>query len=53
MLKRLSNNKEIPAIPPVFHLNKFVTNFKEKFELLNSFSSDQMPTVYCLPKLIF
>ena len=31
------NNKKIPCIPPVFHENKFITNFKEKAELFNLF----------------
>ena len=31
------NNCKIPVIPPLFHNNKFVTDFKEKAELFNSF----------------
>ena len=27
------NNRKIPVIPPLFHNNKFVTDFKEKTEL--------------------
>ena len=27
----------MPLIPPLFHENKFVTNFLEKAELFNSF----------------
>ena len=30
ILKIFLNNKKIPCIPPLFHENKFVTNFKEK-----------------------
>ena len=35
-LKLFLNNKKIPIIPPVFHENKFVTDFKEKAELFNA-----------------
>ena len=37
VLKSFHNNKKIPCIPPIFHENRFVTNFKEKAELINSF----------------
>ena len=35
------NNKKIPCIPPLFHENKFITNFKEKAELFNTFFANQ------------
>ena len=35
------SNKKIPLIPSLFHENKFVTNFLEKTELVNSFFSKQ------------
>ena len=35
LLKYFLNNKKIPLIPPLFHENKFVTNFLEKAELFN------------------
>ena len=28
------NNKKIPIIPPLFHENRFITDFKEKAQLL-------------------
>ena len=31
------SNRKIPVIPPLFHTKKFVTDFKEKAELFNSF----------------
>ena len=31
------HNKKIPCIPPIFRESRFVTNFKEKAELFNSF----------------
>ena len=41
VLKSFHNNKKIPCIPPIFHENKFVTNFKEQAELFNFFSARQ------------
>ena len=41
ILKRFLNNKIIPCIPPLFHENKFITDFKEKAELLNHFFVNQ------------
>ena len=35
--KTFLNNKKIPCIPPLFHENKFITDFKEKVELFNHF----------------
>ena len=37
ILKTFLNNKKISCIPPLFHENKFITNFKEKAELFNHF----------------
>ena len=41
ILKTFLNNKKIPCIPPPFHENKFVTDFKEKAELFNHFFVNQ------------
>ena len=30
LLKQLLNDKKIPVIPPLFHNNKLISNFKEK-----------------------
>ena len=39
LFKIFINNKKIPFIPPLFYENRFITDFKEKAELLNfSFS---------------
>ena len=45
VLKSFHNNKKIPCIPPIFHENRFVTNFKEKAELFNSFSAKQCSVI--------
>ena len=36
ILKSFLNNKKIPCIPPHFHENSFITDFKRKAELFNS-----------------
>ena len=41
ILKTFLNNKKIPCIPPLFHENKFITDFKEKTELFNHFFVNQ------------
>ena len=41
LLKFFLNNRKIPVIPPLFHNNKFVTDFKEKADLFNSFFAKQ------------
>ena len=41
MLKRFFNNKNIPLIPPLFHGNEYVTDFKKKAELFNCFFAKQ------------
>ena len=37
ILKTLLNKKNIPWIAPLFHENKFITDFKEQAELFNKF----------------
>ena len=37
IIKKVLNNKKIPFIPPLFHGNEYVTDFKKKGELFNSF----------------
>ena len=41
ILKTFLNDKKIPSIPPLFHENKFITDFKEKAELFNHFFVNQ------------
>ena len=35
------NDKKIPTIPPLFHNNKFISNFKQKNELFNKHFAKQ------------
>ena len=44
ILKTFLNNKKIPVIPPIFHDNKHITDFKQKGDIFNSHFSKQ-----CLP----
>ena len=37
LLKTMLNDKKVPCIPPIFHDNKFVTDFSKKADLFNSF----------------
>ena len=41
LLRRFLKNRKIPLIPPLFHENKFVADFKEKGELFNSHFATQ------------
>ena len=41
ILKTFLNNKNIPCIPPIYHNNNYITDFKEKTELLNNFFAKQ------------
>ena len=40
-MNSLLNNKKNPCIPPVFHQNKYVIDFKRKAELFNCFFAKQ------------
>ena len=45
LLKLFLNNKNIPLIPPLYYDNHFITNFKEKAELFNSYYSKQFSLI--------
>ena len=51
LLNRFLNNKKIPLIPPLFHENKFVTDFKEKAELFNALFEKQCSLIKNRSKL--
>ena len=40
-MKTFLNNNKIPVIRPIFHDNKFITDFKQKAEIFNSHFSKQ------------
>ena len=39
------NDKKVPCIPPIFHDNKFVTDFSKKADLFNSFFAKQCSVI--------
>ena len=41
ILKSLLTGKKVPCIPPIFHKHKFITDFREKAELFNSFFANK------------
>ena len=41
LLKTLLNGRKTPCIPPLFHDNKFITDFEKKRKVLNSFFAKQ------------
>ena len=45
LIEMLLNNKKIPLIPSLYYDNRFITEFKEKAELFNSFFSKQCSLV--------
>ena len=45
ILKSLFNNKKIPFISPLFHQNKYVTDFKKKSELFDCFFAKQCSVI--------
>ena len=44
ILKAFLNNKKIPCIPPIYH-NNYITDFKDKAEIFNSFFAKQCTIV--------
>ena len=55
LLKAILNNKKVPCIPPIYHNNKYVTDFKEKSEIFNYFFANQcslIPSNSILPSEI-
>ena len=52
ILKTFLNNKKIPCIPPIYHNNNYITDFKEKAEIFNNFISKQCTIVNNTSKLL-
>ena len=51
LLKIFLSNKKIPLIPPLFHENRLIIDFKEKSEIFNSFFSKQCSLITNKSKL--
>ena len=41
LIKTLLNGKKVPCVPPIYDNNRYVTDFKEKCQLFNSYFSEQ------------
>ena len=51
ILKTVLNNKKIPCIPPIYHNNNYITDFKEKAQIFNNFFAKQCTLVENSSKL--
>ena len=51
ILKTFLNNKKIPCIPPIYHNNNYITDFKEKAQIFNDFFAKQCTLVENSSKL--
>ena len=51
ILKAFLNNKKIPSIPPIYHNNNYITDFKEKAQIFNNFFAKQCTLVENSSKL--
>ena len=41
LIKTLQNGKKVPCVPPIYDNNIYVTDFKEIYQLFNSYFSEQ------------
>ena len=56
LIKTLLNGKKVPCVPPTLDNNRYVTDFKEKCQLLNSYFSEQctlLKNISTLPNTCF
>ena len=51
VLKTFLNNKKIPCIPPIYHSNNYITDFKEEAQIFNDFFAKQYTLVENSSKL--
>ena len=51
ILKTILNNKKIPRIPPIYHRNNYIIDFKEKAQIFNNFFAKQCTLVKNTSKL--
>ena len=52
IFKTFLNNKKVPCIPPIYHNNNYITDFKEKAQILNNFFAKQCTLVENSSKLL-
>ena len=52
ILETVLNNKKIPCIPPIYHNNNYITDFKEKAQIFNNFFAKQCTLVENTSKLL-
>ena len=53
LLKTLLNNRKIPVIPPLYHEDDFVTNFKKRLNFSILFFASQFSLIKNDSKLLF
>ena len=51
ILKTVLNSKKIACIPPIYHNNNYITDFKEKAQIFNNFFAKQCTLVENTTKL--
>ena len=51
ILKTVLNSKKIACIPPIYHNNNYITDFKEKAQIFNNFFAKQCTLVENSSKL--
>ena len=52
ILKTVLNNKKIACIPPIYHNNSCITDFKEKAQIFKNFFAKQYTLVEITSKLL-
>ena len=50
-LETFLNNKRKPCVPPIYHNNNYITDFKEKAQIFNNFFAKQCTLVENTSKL--
>ena len=49
ILKTFLNNKKIPCIPPIYHNNNYITDFKKKAQIFYNFFAKPVENTSKLP----
>ena len=53
ILKTILNIKKIPCIPPIYHKNNYITDFKEKAQIFNDYFAKQCTLVENTSNLVY